>query len=95
MRGSVTELSVMQISFFFTSKECKKYTKSANLKSSPGPDGIPYEILFKFNCLHHILATLYNKVNVLGSPFSTPYLPTAWSNYYTRKSRLMSQETLA
>ena len=36
--------------------------------------GIPYEILFKFKCLHHILATLFNKVNVLGSP------PPSWSH---------------
>ena len=49
-------------------KDVKKYTKSANLKSSPGPDGIPYEILFKFKGLQDILATLFNKVNVLGSP---------------------------
>ena len=49
-------------------KDVKKILKSANLESSSGPDGIPYEILFKFNCLHHISATLYNKVNVMGSP---------------------------
>ena len=55
-------------------KDVKNILKSANLKSSPGPDGIPYKILFKFNCLHHILATLYNKVNVLGSP------PPSWSH---------------
>ena len=55
-------------------KDVKNILKSANLKSSPGPDGIPYEILFKFKCLHHILATLYNKVNVLGSP------PPSWSH---------------
>ena len=49
-------------------KDVKNILKSANLKSSPGPDGILYEILFKFNSLHHILATLFNNVNVLGSP---------------------------
>ena len=55
-------------------KDVKNILKNANLKSSPGPDGIQYEILFKFNCLHHILATLYNKVNVMGSP------PPSWSH---------------
>ena len=55
-------------------KDAKNILKSANLKSSPGPDGIPYEILFKFKCLHHILTTLFNKVNVLRSP------PLSWSH---------------
>ena len=59
-------------------KDVKNILKSANLKFSPGPDGNPYEILFKFNCLHHMLATLYNKVNVLGSP------PPSWLHHVVK-----------
>ena len=44
-----------------------------NKNSSPGPDGIPYSILLKFPCIHHTLATLFNKVLVHGSP------PRSWS----------------
>ena len=46
--------------------------KSSNLKSSPGPDGIPYGILFNLPCTHHTLATLFNKV------LATSAVPSAW-----------------
>lgn len=39
--------------------------------SSPGPDGISYAIIKKLPCLHHILATLYNKVLVSAATPST------------------------
>ena len=46
--------------------------KDANHKSSPGPDGIPYGILFNLPTTHHILATLYNKVLATGA------VPESW-----------------
>ena len=46
--------------------------KSSNHKSSPGPDGLPYGILFNLPCTHHILATLFNKV------LATSAVPAAW-----------------
>ena len=57
----------------FRPGDVKKILKSANQKSSPGPDGITYSILYKFSCLHHILATLFNKI------LSTGGAPPAWS----------------
>lgn len=57
----------------FRPKDIKKVLKNSSLKSSPGPDGIPYSILFKFDCLHHILSTLYSKVLSMGCP------PSSWS----------------
>ena len=49
-----------------------KVLKTANHKSSPGPDGIPYGILFNLPCTHHVLATLYNKVLVNSA------VPSPW-----------------
>ena len=46
--------------------------KSANLNSSPGPDGLPYGILFNLPCTHHTLATLFNKV------LATSAVPATW-----------------
>ena len=46
--------------------------KSANHDSSPGPDGLPYGILYHLPCTHHTLATLFNKVLATGS------VPSAW-----------------
>ena len=40
--------------------------------SSPGPDGIRYGILFNLPSTHHILATLFTKVQELGTP------PSSW-----------------
>ena len=54
-------------------KDIKNILKSSNLKSSPGPDGIPYSILYKFDSLHHILATLYNRILITGAT------PHSWS----------------
>jgi hypothetical protein len=53
-------------------KEVFKVLKAANHKSSPGPDGIPYGILFNLPCTHHVLATLYKKVLVTGA------VPGSW-----------------
>jgi hypothetical protein len=46
--------------------------KAANHKSSPGPDGITYGILFNLPSTHHILATLFNKV------LATSAVPETW-----------------
>ena len=46
--------------------------KAANHKSSPGPDGIKYGILFNLPSTHHILATLFNKVLATGA------VPESW-----------------
>ena len=41
---------------------------NSNKKSSPGPDGVTYGILYKLPTTHHIMATLFNKVLQFGSP---------------------------
>lgn len=43
-----------------------------NKGSSPGPDGIRYGILFNLPSTHHIMASLFTKVQELGTP------PTSW-----------------
>ena len=43
-----------------------------NLKSSPGPDGIRYGILYHLPSVHHILASLYTTILKIGKP------PLAW-----------------
>jgi hypothetical protein len=53
-------------------KDIKRVLTKANLKSAPGPDGIPYGVLLKLESCHHILATLFNKVFSMGSP------PSSW-----------------
>ena len=53
-------------------KDVFNVLKSANHKSSPGSDGIPYGILFNLPCTHHTLATLFNKVLATGA------VPSAW-----------------
>ena len=53
-------------------KDVKNVLSKSNLKSAPGHDGIPYSALLKLKSSHHILATLYNKVFVMGSP------PDSW-----------------
>jgi hypothetical protein len=54
-------------------RDVKQTLKNCNKNSSPGPDGIPYSILYKLPCTHHTLATLYNKV------LQTGYPPKSWS----------------
>ena len=54
-------------------KDVKNILKQSNQKSSPGPDGVPYGILSKLPCTHHILSTLFNKVMSNGCP------PNSWS----------------
>ena len=54
-------------------RDVKQTLKNCNKNSSPGPDGIPYSILYKLPCTHHTLATLYNKV------LQTVYPPKSWS----------------
>ena len=54
-------------------RDVRSVLKNANQKSSPGPDGIPYSVLYKFHSTHHILATLYNKILVSGVS------PRSWS----------------
>jgi len=53
-------------------KHIRQIIKDKNSSSSPGPDGISYALLKKLPCLHHILATLYNKILENGSP------PSMW-----------------
>jgi hypothetical protein len=54
-------------------RDIKQTLKNCNKNSSPGPDGIPYSILYKLPCTHHTLTTLYNKV------LQTGYPPKSWS----------------
>ena len=45
---------------------------NANKNSAPGPDGVPFSMLLKLDSTHHILATLFTKVQALGAP------PSSW-----------------
>ena len=49
-------------------KDVLNALKHSNKNSSPGPDGIPYALLFHLKSTHHILATTYNKVLKYGAP---------------------------
>jgi hypothetical protein len=60
-------------------KDIKRVLSKANLKSSPGPDGIPYGVLLKLESCHHIHATLFNKVSLMGSP------PSSWGDWMCGK----------
>ena len=42
-------------------KDISDVLNKSNHKSSPGPDGIPFGILYNLPSSHHILATLFNK----------------------------------
>ena len=46
--------------------------KNANKNSAPGPDGVLFSVLLKLESTHHILATLFTKVQALGAP------PSSW-----------------
>jgi hypothetical protein len=46
--------------------------KNANHKSSPGPDGVPFGILYHLPSTHHVMATLFNKI------LATSAVPTQW-----------------
>ena len=56
-----------------TPKDIRNIVKHKSNSSSPGPDGITYGFLKKLPCLHHCLATLYNKILWDGVP------PTTWA----------------
>ena len=43
-------------------------------KSTPGPDGIPYILLKNLPCIHHLLATLYNRI------VETSEVPSTWQD---------------
>ena len=57
----------------FKPKDIKNLIKSKSNSSSPGPDGIPYAILKKLPCTHHILATLYSKLLITPIPPQPDY----------------------
>ena len=48
-------------------RDIKKVLSKAKKNSAPGPDGVSYGVLLKLESTHHILATLFNKVQSLGS----------------------------
>ena len=54
-------------------KDVKQTLKQANRNSSPGPDGITYQALYKLTNLHAPLATLYNKCLKYSQP------PSSWA----------------
>ena len=54
-------------------KDVKEILKRTNRRSSPGPDGITYQALYKLTNLHAPLATLYNKCLKFGQP------PSSWA----------------
>ena len=51
----------------FRPRDIKIILSRANKKSAPGPDGITYNTLLKLESIHHILATLFNKVFESGA----------------------------
>ena len=55
-------------------KDVKAVINGKSSRSAPGPDGITYGILKKLPCVHHILATLYNKL------LSDPTPPSLWTH---------------
>ena len=57
----------------FRPKDIRNVLKQCNKNSSPGPDGIPYNIILKLPAIHLTLATLYSKVLQTGLP------PKSWS----------------
>ena len=46
--------------------------KNANHKSSPGPDGVPFGILYHLSTTPNVMATLFNKV------LATSAVPDQW-----------------
>ena len=54
-------------------RDIRNIIQNKSNSSSPGPDGITYGLLKKLPCIHHILATLYNKILITGVP------PTSWT----------------
>ena len=57
----------------FKPRDVRSVLASSNKKSAPGPDGVSYSVLYKLECTHHILATLFTKVLSMGCP------PPSWS----------------
>ena len=56
----------------FRPRDIRQVLKNANKNSAPGPDGVPFSVLLKLESTHHILATLFTKVQALGAP------PSSW-----------------
>ena len=48
-------------------RNIKKVLSKANKSSAPYPDGVSYGGLLKLESTHHILTTLYNKVQSIGN----------------------------
>ena len=57
----------------FKPRDVRSVLSNSNKKSAPGPDGVSYSVLYKLECTHHVLATLFSKVLSMGCP------PTSWS----------------
>ena len=55
----------------FRPRHVREALKNSNQKSSPGPDGVTFEMLYKLTALHKPLATLFNKVLQNGTPPAT------------------------
>ena len=53
-------------------RDIRKVLMNSNKNSAPGPDGVPFSVLLKLESTHHILSTLFTKVQALGAP------PTSW-----------------
>ena len=56
----------------FKPRDVKQMLANSNKKSAPGPDGVSYSVLSKLEGCHHILATLFTKVLIMGAP------PPSW-----------------
>lgn len=53
-------------------RDIKVSLRKAKASSAPGPDGINYQLLKKIPTIHHILATLYNRI------LETGQIPSSW-----------------
>ena len=63
---------------FFKPRDVRSVLANSNKKSAPGPDGVSYSVLYKLECTHHILATLFTKVLSMGCP------PPSWSKSFVK-----------
>jgi hypothetical protein len=62
----------------FKPRDVRAVLKAANHSSTPGPDGIPYGVLYHLPSIHHVLATLFSHVLAQGIP------PKSWAQSYIK-----------
>ena len=53
-------------------RDIRKVLRKTSRKSTPGPDGIPYNLLKHLPCIHHLLATIFTRLT------ETSQVPPCW-----------------